>query len=263
MREAIEFIGAENLERIALEVHKPAPAIYLFVSKKGNILTEIRNESRISFNSKYKMMDYYSELVSMQKPVASKLILSNKWMTFFCRNVEKLTEKDMDDYFEATGLPEEYDFFRTAVKENIWKVKKGKLEIVKFFLLEDPGMYREFGLRNWLDKAISKNMTPAKYRGMGFPVSCGYNPKKPYQRSRMYFVDEGEGLQIKLFHDILKGLKYRGYNMLVVSENVFIPLKPGELPSTPVQAGVIIAFDVKHGNAQIIHMDTINYKPWL
>lgn len=34
MREAIEFIGAENLERIALEVHKPAPAIYLFVSKK-------------------------------------------------------------------------------------------------------------------------------------------------------------------------------------------------------------------------------------
>lgn len=176
---------------------------------------------------------------------------------------EKLTEKDMDDYFEATGLPEEYDFFRTAVKENIWKVKKGKLEIVKFFLLEDPGMYREFGLRNWLDKAISKNMTPAKYRGMGFPVSCSYNPKKPYHRSRMYFVDEGEGLQIKLFHDILKGLKYRGYNMLVVSENVFIPLKPGELPSTPVQAGVIITFDVKHGNAQIIHMDTINYKPWL
>lgn len=34
MREAIEFIGAENLERIALEVHKPAQAIYLFVSKK-------------------------------------------------------------------------------------------------------------------------------------------------------------------------------------------------------------------------------------
>lgn len=46
MREAIEFIGAENLERIALEVHKPEPAIYLFVSKKGNILTEIRNENR-------------------------------------------------------------------------------------------------------------------------------------------------------------------------------------------------------------------------
>ncbi len=37
MREAIEFIGAENLERIALEVHKPAQAIYLFVSKKREL----------------------------------------------------------------------------------------------------------------------------------------------------------------------------------------------------------------------------------
>lgn len=38
-------------------------------------------------------------------------------------------------------------------------------------------------------------------------------------------MKKDEGLQIKLFHDILKGLKYRGYDMLVVGKDIFIPLK--------------------------------------
>lgn len=43
--------------------------------------------------------------------------------------------------------------------------------------------------------------------------------------SKRYLVEKDEGLQIKLFHDILKGLKYRGYDMLVVGKDIFIPLK--------------------------------------
>ncbi len=43
-------------------------------------------------------------------------------------------------------------------------------------------------------------------------------------------MKKDEGLQIKLFHDILKGLKYRGYDMLVVGKDIFIPLKKGRVP---------------------------------
>ena len=69
MLEAIEDIGAENLEDIALRAYKPRPGIYIFVSLDGKIIREIRNERRIYFNTKHRMMDYYSWIVSMQKPV--------------------------------------------------------------------------------------------------------------------------------------------------------------------------------------------------
>lgn len=36
-------------------------------------------------------------------------------------------------------------------------------------------------------------------------------------------MKKDEGLQIKLFHDILKGLKYRGYDILVVGKDREFP----------------------------------------
>ena len=52
MKEAIDFIGAENLEYMALQAHKPAHAVYVFVNHDGKIVKEIRNGKRIDFNSK-------------------------------------------------------------------------------------------------------------------------------------------------------------------------------------------------------------------
>lgn len=267
MKEAIEFIGAENLEYMALQAHKPVSAVYAFVNLEGKIVKEIRNAKRIDFNSKYRMMDYYSGIVSMQKPVKSKLIFSNNYLTFFCRNTEKLTNKDIDDYFSTAGMPEEYSFYKDAVKENIWKIEKEKLDFVKFFLLDDPVLYRKLGLQNWIEKSISKKLVPQsnpELKGKGFPVSCSYNTKKPYQMTKMYLVDAEEGLQTKLFYDILKGLRYRGYEMLVVAENTFIPLKRGQMPDRRIVGGMILAFDVQKSGVVITHADTIErYTPWL
>jgi len=267
MKEAIEYIGEENLEYMALQAHKPAHAVYVFVNKGGEIVKEIRNEKRIDFNSKYRMMDYYSGLVSMQKPVKSKLIFSNNYLTFFCRNVEKLTDKDIEEYFTAARMPEDHMFFMETVKENIRKIEKEKMDVVKFFLLDDPVLYRKLGIQNWIEKSISKKLTPRsnpELKGKGFPVSCSYNTKKPYQMTKMYLVDAEEGLQTKLFYDILKGLKYRGYEMLVVAENTFIPLKRGQMPDRCIVGGMILAFDVQKSGAVITHADTIErYTPWL
>lgn len=65
--------------------------------------------------------------------------------------------------------------------------------------------------------------------------------------SKRYLVKKDEGLQIKLFHDILKGLKYRGYDMLVVGKDIFIPLKKGEFPDREIIGAEIIAFALKKG----------------
>lgn len=90
IKEAIDFIGADNLEYMALQAHKPLHAVYIFVDISGKIVKEIRNEKRIDFNSKYRMMDYYSGLVSIQKPVKSKLIFSNNYLTFFLQEYRKI-----------------------------------------------------------------------------------------------------------------------------------------------------------------------------
>lgn len=267
MLQAIEYIGAENLEDLAVSAHKPAPGIYVYVGMDGRIFSIVKNEKRVDFNSKYKMMDYYSGLVSMQKPVKSKLIFSNNYLTFFCRNTEKLTDKDIDDYFSAAGMPDDYSFYKDVVKENIRGFEKGKTDIVKFFLLDEPELYRELGMKNWIAKSISKQLVPRSdpaIKGKGFPVSCSYNTKKPYQMSKMFVVDDNEGLQIKLFHDILKGLKYRGYNMLVVGKDLFIPLKPGEMPDRRIDSAIILAFDIEKSGAVITHIDSIvKYDPYL
>ncbi len=89
IKEAIDFIGTENLEYMALQAHKPLPAVYVFVDFNGKIVKEIRNERRIDFNSKFRMMNYYSELVSIQKPIKSKLVFSNNYLTFFLQEHRK------------------------------------------------------------------------------------------------------------------------------------------------------------------------------
>ena len=72
-------------------------------------------------------------------------------------------------------------------------------------------------------------------------------------------MKKDEGLQIKLFHDILKGLKYRGYDMLVVGKDIFIPLKKGEFPDRE-----IIGFALKNGQSVITNMDSMTrFTPWL
>lgn len=262
MREAIEYIGIDNLEDRAVQEHYPAPAIYIYVNTNGKDTKIIRNEKRVEFNSKYKMMDYYSGLVSMQKPIKSKLILSNNWMSFFCRNVEKLKNSEIDEYFERTGLPEKYNWYKEYIKDNIRNIKKAKKDVVKFFLLEEPELYRKYGLENWTEKSISEKNIPREQKGKGYPIGCTYNVKKPYTFSRMYLVEKEEGLQIKFFYDILKGLKCRGYSMLVVADGIFLPLRNGETPNIKIKGGIILAFGIKNGVAYIEHMDTItNYSP--
>ena len=54
----------------------------------------------------------------MNKPVASKLITSNNYFSFFVKNVDKLKDEDFIDYFKKLETPhgDYYSF-------NLWKNK--------------------------------------------------------------------------------------------------------------------------------------------
>jgi hypothetical protein len=272
MLEAIEEIGAENLEDIALRAYKPRPGIYIFVSLDGKIIREIRNERRIYFNTKYRMMDYYSWIVSMQKPVKSKLIFSNNYLAFFCKNAQKLTDADIDEYFQRLETPEDHMFFANVIKNNIRKIKKEDQDIVKFFLMDSPELYRELGMKDWREKSISmppkSGMTKEKWlKGKdrkGYPMGCSYNAKKPGNLNRIYVVNEEEGLQIKLFYDILKGFFNRGCNIAIVGKNMLIPLKSKQGIDRRITGAMLIWFTMRKGQIVIVDIDRIaSYDPVL
>ena len=58
---------------------------------------------------------------------------SNNYLTFYCRNVQKLTDADIDEYFQKLETPGDHMFFADVIKNNIRKIKKEDQDIVKFF----------------------------------------------------------------------------------------------------------------------------------
>ena len=79
--QAMDMLGRENLEELAYRVHRPKLGNYVIVNRDGSY--KVINRERVDFNSKYKGWDYYSQLVTMNKPIKSKLITSNNYYYFF------------------------------------------------------------------------------------------------------------------------------------------------------------------------------------
>ncbi|MCU6748023.1 hypothetical protein OCV51_10230 [Faecalicatena acetigenes] len=215
IKEFIDSVGAEKLEETALLWHRPQNGIYIYVNEDKTYKVE-KNWQKISFNSKHRGWDYYSQLVSINKPIAGKLIQSNNYCAFWCRNIAKLKEADIDDYFNVLHTPEEFEWHRDWIKENIYKL--GKIYqggIVKIFFPNTRELYRDLGLEYWRKKCTSVPYNFKNYKSplSGVPIGYSVNVKKPFQTGRTPFlVTEEEGLQIKFVYDILKGCIKRGFN---------------------------------------------------
>lgn len=264
--DAMDYIGRENLEEVALSWHLPIKGNYVYVKLDGTYC--ILNEKRALFNSKYCAMDYYSGLVSMNKPIASKLITSNNYLSFFCKNVEKLSDQNIDDYFLKLGLPDELIWYKEWIKKNIRTIYNncGKKYSVKIFLLYPFEKYRELGMEYWRKKSLSQSSSTRKInKTKGYPIGCSYSEKKPYSMNRRpYLIEEQEGLERKFFYDILKGLAMRGYMLLYVGKNLFYPLKNGEIPNIHIKGAVLFVFRIEKGIAVIKEMDSVaSFSPWL
>lgn len=71
IEELITSIGVQNLEKKALICHRPLDGTYVYVNEDGSYKV-IQNWEKVSFNSKYRGWDYYSQLVSINKPILRK-----------------------------------------------------------------------------------------------------------------------------------------------------------------------------------------------
>lgn len=262
IEQAIDIIKVENLEKLATKWHKPIKGNYVILSedRKYKVLTEKEAEEDINCN----YMDYYSELVSMNKPVASKLISSNNIYTFFCRNVAKLQKSDIYDYFTALNLPPEKEWHIDFIVDNINSLADQHTGIIKIFFPETLEEYRKAGIANWYDKSITRTKY-CKDPNYGTPVGFTVNSKKPYTIStrQLYLVNRDKGLQFKIFYDILKGMARHNYNILYMWDDNILPCKFNDLPDCTITGGIMLVFKLDdRGQVQIIDMDTIpRYDP--
>ena len=253
----ISYFCKENLEEIALEWHVPKNATYIIVNENKSYKI-INNKDRIHFNTKYRGMDYYSRIVNMNKPVASKLITSNNYFSFFVKNVDKLKDEDVIDYFKKLETPHEYMWHMYWIIDNIKEVSRDNNGLIKVFFPGTREEYREQGLKNWYEKSISFQNTSQKKKGLGFPISINANSKKPFQNNfKPYLVNNDKGLEIKIFYDILRGMFEHGNNMLIINEKKYISTRPGTEESyRTMPGGILIGYDLdKSGNVRIMHMD--------
>lgn len=256
----ISYFGKDNLEKIALEWHVPISATYVIVNENKEYKI-LKNKERIHFNTKYRMMDYYSRIVTMNKPVLSKLITSNNYFTFFVKNADKLKDEDIINYFQKLETPHQYIWHMHWIIDNIKDLAKNHKGLIKVFFPGTREEYREQGLKNWNEKSISFQTTTQKKKGLGFPISINANSKKPFQNNfKPYLVYNDKGLDIKIFYDILKGMSAHNNNMLIINENKYISTRPGKEESYHVMpGGILIAYDLdKNGNIRILHADIQN-----
>ena len=84
-------------------------------------------------------MDYYSKIVNMNKPVASKLITSNNYFSFFVKNIDKLKDEDVIGYFKKLETPHEYMWHMYWIIDNIKEVSRDNNGLIKVFF---PGIQR-------------------------------------------------------------------------------------------------------------------------
>lgn len=264
IEQAIDIIKAENLEKLAIKWHKPIKGNYVIVSQDRTyrVITEKEAEEDKTCNT----MDYYSELVSMNKPVASKLISSNNIYTFFCRNVAKLQKSDIYDYFAKLNIPQGKEWHIDFIMDSLKSLADKYTGIIKIFFPGTLEEYRKAGVANWYEKSITHTKY-CKDPNYGTPVGFTVNPKKPYTTSarQLYLVDRDKGLQFKIFYDILKGMARHNYNVLYMWDNNILPCKLDDLPDCTIIGGIMLVFKLDdRGQVYIRDMDTIpRFSPYL
>lgn len=262
----------ESMENVALKYHIPDNAIYVIVDKDFSY--KIISKERFSFNSKFVAMDFYSRIINLNKALdKKKLITSNNYLTFFCSNFEKLTEKIIDNYYSRAQTPEESLIYRDWIKENIFKIyeevrqenKKGKIKIKVFFKAD---LKEYIKLNNlYLEQFALSNVEEFDKELFGNSSFINLNNKKPFLKTysrkitNPYAINMGEGIKHKYFADMLYSFLRRRKTLLYILEDgTLIPLDlaSGEVAERDIINGLIISFGLNsRGNLIINHMDSV------
>lgn len=170
------FKNAENMEKAVLDNYIPKDGTYFRLDKDDTIkrLTIKRNQTEQNeLYQWFKMADYYSDLIDMNKPVdTSKKIHSNNYYAIFIKcdilpevgtNKEKtLTEEQLEeaiDRYFNTFLEETKDKKVKKIMEkiNIEKIDRKELEICRNKIKDAiPKAIKEIAENDLVDKNYVK-----------------------------------------------------------------------------------------------------------
>lgn len=179
--DAIERIG-DDLEDIAVILHKPQKATYVVVREDG-IYREM-NEEKFAYNSKFSLWDFWSQLLTMNQPVdKKKIIQSNNKYSFFVKDFKKLTKEIIEGYYEKTELEESELWIKEWIFKNIEKFSNNKNELIKIFFYADIEKYKECGKKYFYEKCI-RNKQEYNKTTLGSGIGVVENSKKPYMKNK-------------------------------------------------------------------------------
>lgn len=214
--ELLDLIGHERLESTAREFHLPQKGTYIIVNEDGSY--RAMSQKKAWFNTRIRGMDFYSRIVTMNKPIKSKSIFTNNYLSFATK--KRVDDKDIDNYFDILKVPIDRKWIPEWIKENLGHICKENPGLVRIFFPGTREEYRELGLKNWREKSIS--FTPFS-KELGVPICFTYNPKKAYAKTRrnIYLVDRDKGLEIKLLYDFLTSIGRRGNTLIYFYPNGF------------------------------------------
>ena len=217
----------EKGERLILDSYIPAEGTYLIVERDGSIgsitdLVKDKKTKEIDCSSLRASdlfyYDYYSQLISMNKPMdVKKIIHSNSYLSFFVKKESltngKLTREVIDGYFEVLADPmgtkyqkskeasriyeqfarekgevdqEKLEFHRSWILEHIFSLENvdmSRKDYLKIFFRADREEYRREGNRYFLPNVYNNNSYNTEIDGetYGLPDNnLGMNAKKPF-----------------------------------------------------------------------------------
>ena len=146
--EVFQHLMKKTDNRLVLDTHIPADGTYLIIDSDGNIKTQIeikkdKKTKEIDMSSpcfpELRIYDYNSILVTMNKPVdPKKIIHSNNYLSFAIKKdslvTGKLTEKNIDDYYDILENPLETKYLKSKAASQIYKQfeeSEGKPDVEK------------------------------------------------------------------------------------------------------------------------------------
>lgn len=250
--DAIERIG-DDLEDVALMLHKPQRALYVVVKEDGTYRK--MDEKKFGYNSKYSYWDFWSNLLSINQPMdKKKLIHSNNKFTFFVKDFKKMTKEIIEEYYKNTGLQQGELWIKEWILSNVMKFDDSKNnELIKFFFYASAKEYKQEG-EKYIKEKCRRNADLYNGVELGSGVGIIQNLKKPFleNKTRKTVYSERIGIELAykkaLFFSMLKSCIRMGKNYVYITEDGKIVLcDVGSRPETNVFGAIlcVVRMDTK------------------
>ncbi len=311
LSECLEVFGSysdEEREQMIFDNYIFKDGRYLLVGNNGEIKADMtveakkeQKEQKGQTNSHYKdfrYFDYYSDLLSMNKPVASKIIHSNNYLSFWIKKESlmngKLTPEVIDKYYDSfikqkNGKkknnyeenelkPINIEFLeqnREWIQKHIFSIQEliddfdaTKKDYLKIFFDSEYSEYLTESRRYMIPRIYNNDSYNIMIQGkvLGLPDNnMGMNDKKPFLAARSrkvvtsYLLDRETAILQKQFFDYLMNCASdRKNNIYVDLRKKDIKFCENEEFLSSIEEGIYLRIKKGKSEVEILDQDNIS-----